>query len=75
MDKLAGPTVNRALLDLVLLIESVLFPLFVTVTLSVFLFPIWTFPIESFFELTENAPASMPAGEPVFWFSWRFSWA
>jgi hypothetical protein len=70
MDALEGPALNWALLDVTELIVSVVVPVFVTVTLSVFVLPIWTLPIESFLELTENAPASTPAGEPDFWSPW-----
>jgi hypothetical protein len=62
-DALTGPTVNRALLDLTELIVSVVVPVFVTVTLSVFVLPICTLPIESFLELTEKAPASVALGK------------
>jgi hypothetical protein len=44
------------LLDLTELIVSVAFPVFVTVTVSVFVLPTGTLPIESVFEFTENAP-------------------
>jgi hypothetical protein len=49
---------------------SVVVPVFVTVTLSVFELPVWTLPIESFLVLTENAPASTPSGERDFRTFW-----
>jgi hypothetical protein len=70
MDALAGPTLNWVLLEVTELIVSVVVPVFVTVRLSVFVLPVWTLPIESFFELTENAPASTPSGERDFGSSW-----
>jgi hypothetical protein len=69
-EALAGPALNRALLDVTELIVSVVFPVFVTVTLSVFVFPTGTLPIESFLVLTENAPASTPRGEREFRTTW-----
>jgi hypothetical protein len=56
MDAFTGLTVKRTLLDLTELIVSVAFPVFVTVTVSVFVLPTGTLPIESVFESTENAP-------------------
>jgi hypothetical protein len=62
MDALAGLTLKRALLDRTEVIVSVAFPVFVTVTLSVFVLPIGTLPIESVLELAENAPLGAAAG-------------
>jgi hypothetical protein len=70
MDALAGPTLNWALLEVTELMVSVVVPVFVTVTLSVFELPVWTLPIESFLVLTENAPTSTPSGERDFRTSW-----
>jgi hypothetical protein len=65
IEALVGPTVNRALLEVTELMLSVVFPVFVTVTLSVFVLPTATLPIESFFVLTENTPACTPRGVSV----------
>ena len=61
-EALIGPTVNSVLVDRTLLIVSVGLPVFLTVTLSVFLPPTGTSPSESFLVLTEKAGAWTPAG-------------
>ncbi len=55
-DALEGRTVNRALVDLTELIVSVVVPEFLTVTVSVFVLPTGTSPIETFLESTVKSP-------------------
>ena len=56
IEALVGWTANWTLLDLTELIVSVVFAVFVTVTLSVFVLPTGMVPMESLLEFTEKFP-------------------
>ena len=63
IDTLVGPALNTVLLDLTELIVSVVAPVFVTVSESVFELPTATTPSESLRALIENAPPAAASGE------------